>query len=95
MWHGVEAIKQAIIDLRKNGDRWLENLGRPIGSVCGLALAAFGFTFIRRFLYGSSPADLRVALASLVVIIAVALVAAAIPAWRAASLDPTQALRSE
>ena len=66
-----------------------------IGSVCGLALTAFGFTFIRRFLYGTSPADLRVALGSLIVLIAVALLAAAIPAWRAASLDPTQALRSE
>ena len=65
------------------------------GSVCGLALTALGFTFIRRFLYGTSPADIRVALVSLLVLIAVALIAAAIPAHRAASLDPTQALRAE
>jgi ABC-type antimicrobial peptide transport system permease subunit len=66
-----------------------------IGSVCGLALAGIGYIFIRRFLYGTSPADLRVALASLAMLIALALLAAAIPARRAASLDPTQALRSE
>jgi predicted permease len=66
-----------------------------IGSVCGLALASIGYVFIRRFLYGTSPADISVALAALLVLILVALVAAAIPARRAAWLDPTQALRSE
>jgi predicted permease len=66
-----------------------------IGSVCGLVLAGIGYLFIRRFLYGASTADIRVALASLFVLIVVALIAAAIPARRAASLDPTQALRAE
>jgi putative ABC transport system permease protein len=66
-----------------------------IGSACGLVLAGIGYIFIRRFLYGASPADIRVALASLLVLITVALIAAAIPARRAASLDPTQALRAE
>jgi ABC-type antimicrobial peptide transport system permease subunit len=66
-----------------------------IGSVCGLVLASIGYTLIRRFLYGTSPADIRVALASLFVLVMVALIAAAIPARRAASLDPTQALRAE
>jgi hypothetical protein len=66
-----------------------------IGSVCGLALASIGYLFVRRFLYGVSPADIRVAIASLLVLIAVAILAAAIPARRAASLDPTQALRAE
>jgi predicted permease len=66
-----------------------------IGSACGLALASIGYLFVRRFLYGVSPADIRVALLSLLVLIAVAILAAAIPARRAASLDPTQALRAE
>lgn len=66
-----------------------------IGSACGLAFAGIGCVFIRRFLYSASPADLRVALASLLVLITVALLAAAIPGRRAASLDPTQALRAE
>jgi predicted permease len=66
-----------------------------LGSACGLVLAGIGYAFIRRFLYGASSADVRVALASLFILIAVALIAAAIPARRAASLDPTQALRSE
>ncbi len=66
-----------------------------IGSTCGLVLAGIGYVFIRRLLYGASPADLRVALGSLLVLIAVALLAAAIPARRAASLDPNQALRAD
>jgi predicted permease len=66
-----------------------------IGSAGGLVLAGIGYAFIRRFLYGASTADIRVALASLLVLIAIALIAAAIPARRAASLDPTQALRAE
>jgi predicted permease len=66
-----------------------------IGSACGLALASIGYLFVRRFLYGVSPADIRVAVLSLLVLIAVAILAAAIPARRAASLDPTQALRAE
>lgn len=66
-----------------------------LGSACGLVLAGVGYVFIRRLLYGASTEDLRVAFASLVVLIAVALIAAAIPARRAASLDPTRALRVE
>jgi predicted permease len=66
-----------------------------IGSASGLVLAGIAYFFIRRFLYGVSPADIRVALASLLVLIAVAILAAAIPARRAASLDPIQALRAE
>jgi putative ABC transport system permease protein len=66
-----------------------------IGSVCGLALAGIGYVFIRRFLYGTSPADIRIALASLLALVTVATLAAAIPARRAASLNPTQALRAE
>jgi len=46
-------------------------------------------------LYGVSPAD-PVSLASAVLVIAlVALIAALIPATRAASINPTEALRSE
>ena len=66
-----------------------------LGSACGLALAAIGYQFIRRFLYGVSSADIGTALASLAVLIAVAMIAAAIPARRAALLDPIQALRTE
>jgi putative ABC transport system permease protein len=66
-----------------------------IGSVCGLALAGIGYVFIRRFLYGTSPADIRIALASLLALVTVAILAAAIPARRAASLNPTEALRAE
>ncbi len=66
-----------------------------IGSLGGIVLSAIGLAFVKRFLYGTSRADLSVAAASLAVLILVALVAAAIPARRAAWLDPTQALRAE
>jgi ABC-type antimicrobial peptide transport system permease subunit len=66
-----------------------------IGSVAGLALASIGYIFIHRFLYDASPADLRIVLASVLVLIAVALLAATIPARRAVRLDPIKALRTE
>jgi predicted permease len=66
-----------------------------IGSVAGLALASIGYVFIRRFLYGASTADIRIAVVSLAILIVVALLAAAVPARRAAALDPILALRAE
>jgi ABC-type antimicrobial peptide transport system permease subunit len=66
-----------------------------VGSVVGLALASVGYVLIRRFLYGASLADMRIALASVAILIAIALVAAAIPARRAVQLDPIKALRAE
>ena len=66
-----------------------------IGAAVGVALAAAGSVLIRRFLYGISPANVGVAAASLGALLLVALVAAWLPARRAASIDPMLALRSE
>jgi ABC-type lipoprotein release transport system permease subunit len=46
-------------------------------------------------LYGVEPSDPGVFAMSVVLLLAAALLAAAYPAWRAARLDPTKALRTE
>ncbi len=66
-----------------------------VGALAGVVLAAAGSALIRRFLYGVSPTSVGVAAASLGALLLVALVAAWLPASRAASIDPMQALRTE
>jgi predicted permease len=65
----------------------------------GAALGGIGILFasrlIRSALFDTSPAEPSILADSLLVLSAVALVAAFIPAWRAATLDPMKALRSE
>jgi ABC-type antimicrobial peptide transport system permease subunit len=46
-------------------------------------------------LYGLKPQDMTAAVIAVIVLAAVALVAALIPAWRASRLDPLAALRWE
>jgi ABC-type antimicrobial peptide transport system permease subunit len=46
-------------------------------------------------LYGIEPGDVRVLLAVSMTIVAIAIAAALIPAWRAARVDPLTALRAE
>jgi len=50
---------------------------------------------LTRFLYGVTPSDLLTYGLATVLVGAVALAACAIPAWRAARVDPMVALRSE
>jgi predicted permease len=60
------------------------------------AVASFAATrLIAAFLYDTAPADATTRLASALLLGAVGLGAAAVPAWRAASLDPVMALREE
>jgi len=87
----VGAQRQSILWMVLRESLWLTAIGIGLG----LPLAFFGARFLQSMLFGLSPHDpltLMVALASVVV---VALAAAFIPARRAASLDPTHALRSE
>lgn len=66
-----------------------------VGLIIGLAVSALVVQLIRSLLYGVSPFDWSVfaSVASLLAMVAV--VACALPAWRAFRLDPTQALRAE
>ncbi|MBC7897699.1 MAG: ABC transporter permease [Cytophagaceae bacterium] len=72
--------------------------GARVG-VAGIAiggLLSFGVAgAMRSILYGTSPADPLSYAAAITVLLLVTLVASAIPAWRAARLDPVRALRSE
>ena len=65
----------------------------------GIAIAipvAYGLShLVRSQLFGVSPADPLVMLAAVILVAIVALMAALIPAGRAAAVDPTEALRNE
>jgi ABC-type antimicrobial peptide transport system permease subunit len=61
--------------------------GFPLALVCGRLASSL--------LYGLAGQDLRTALGSTALLLAAAVAAAAIPAWRAARLDPLAALRHD
>jgi len=65
------------------------------GIVLGLGGAALLSGVLRSLLFGISPTDLRVYAAMSVVLFVVVVTAALIPAHRAATVDPVEAIRSE
>jgi putative ABC transport system permease protein len=66
-----------------------------VGCVLGLAGALAASRFLRTFLFGVSPFDPVVLVFAAVAVFALALTASAVPARRAAAVDPIQALRGE
>jgi predicted permease len=66
-----------------------------IGCVFGLAGAVAASALLRSFLFGVSPFDPLVLVLATVLIFVLALVASALPARRASSANPMQALRGE
>jgi len=66
-----------------------------IGLGVGLPLALIGAQQITRFLYEVAPADVASYSATGALLVAVATLAAWVPARRAASVDPIIALRNE
>jgi predicted permease len=66
-----------------------------IGVVFGVALSLGLTRLVTSFLYGVKPTDPSTFGISVLVLTAVGLGAAALPAWRAARLDPVAALREE
>lgn len=66
-----------------------------IGMVIGLAASVGTERWVKSFLYGVSPVDVITYIAVLLVLVLIGTLAALIPARRAASIEPTQALRGE
>ena len=65
------------------------------GIIAGLALAFAGTRWLQSLLYNTSPADPAAILGSIVLLAAAALIAAVLPARRAAQIEPMQVLRNE
>ncbi len=65
------------------------------GIAGGIVLAAGATRWFSSLLYGMQPTDAATYVLSGVILAVVALAASAIPAWRAAQLDPMEALREE
>jgi ABC-type antimicrobial peptide transport system permease subunit len=70
---------------------WLVTGGLVVGSLAAWSLS----NLAGRFLFGLDPRDARAYGVAMVTLIAAALIATVLPARRAASIDPTEALRSE
>lgn len=66
-----------------------------IGLVCGLAASAVAVRLIQSMLYETRALDPAIYLAVTATLLAVAVLACLVPAWRASRLDPMQALRTE
>jgi putative ABC transport system permease protein len=65
------------------------------GAATGILLAAAASRMLGTLLYGVGPSDLISYLSATGVLLGVALFACLIPSRRAASIDPTQALREQ
>jgi predicted permease len=65
------------------------------GLASGLALALFGGSLVKSFLFGVNPADVWTLAAVVLLLLFVGSVAAVVPAQRAASIEPMRALREE
>lgn len=66
-----------------------------IGGAVGMAAALGVAGSLRGLLYGVAPIDATTVMAVALLMAAVAIAAAGVPAWRAARVDPTTALRAE
>lgn len=66
-----------------------------VGAVLGCALALAGGRLVASLLYGVAPSDPIALSLVTIVVLAAAIAAAAIPAWRASRADPIEALRAD
>jgi ABC-type antimicrobial peptide transport system permease subunit len=66
-----------------------------MGLALGAALALPALKLTRRLVFGIEPHDPQTLGAAVVVLLAVGVLAAIIPAWRASRIDPIEAIRAE
>jgi ABC-type antimicrobial peptide transport system permease subunit len=66
-----------------------------LGSLAGACLAAFATRSIKAFLFDVSPGNPAIFVSAVLVLALAGFLAAMLPARRAVSIDPMQALRSE
>jgi putative ABC transport system permease protein len=66
-----------------------------VACVCGLALSAAFSRFLAGMLFGVAPSDPFILSAGVAIVLAVAALAALVPAMRAALVEPMQVLRQE
>jgi ABC-type antimicrobial peptide transport system permease subunit len=66
-----------------------------LGVVIGVAVAVFVARIISGLLFGVSPGDPITFLSSAALLASMALIAIAVPAYRASRVDPNEALRHE
>jgi predicted permease len=66
-----------------------------IGLIFGIAASALATQLLRSMLYGTRPLDPTAFAGAAAMLVAVAVLACLIPAWRASRIDPIQALRTE
>ncbi|MBK8006540.1 MAG: ABC transporter permease [Gemmatimonadetes bacterium] len=89
--HALGAPREALLGLVARSALRLTGLGL----VLGLGTALAGGHLLTSLLYEVSPTDPRTFLGVGLVLLAVAGLAAAVPAWRAVRVDPVEALREE
>ena len=65
------------------------------GLTLGLAASIGAVRLIESMLYGTQPLDPAIFAAVAATLLAVAVLACLVPAWRASQIDPMQALRTE
>ncbi|HUB52010.1 MAG TPA: FtsX-like permease family protein, partial [Terracidiphilus sp.] len=66
-----------------------------VGLIAGMAASAAATQLLRSMLYGTRPLDPATFAGAAAMLVAVAVCACLIPAWRASRIDPMQALRTE
>ena len=66
-----------------------------VGLAFGIAASALATQLLRSMLYGTRPLDPTAFVGAATMLVAVAVLACLIPAWRASRIDPIQALRTE
>ncbi|MBV8071432.1 MAG: ABC transporter permease, partial [Acidobacteriaceae bacterium] len=87
----IGATRESIVSMIFAQAMRLSGLGIVLGVLAALALTRF----LTSVLYGVSATDLFTFAAVTLLVICVALIAAAFPAWRAARIDPALSLRAE